>query len=113
MRPAVVALASLAIGASLFLFVTGPVRGALGDVVVITFLVGCLATARIGSARTRVGGVLVFAVGVELVQLLDLVAPDSHWLLHLTLGSTFDWLDLLWYAVGGALSWACERWFTR
>lgn len=73
------------------------------------FLVACLAAVRVGSPRSRLVGVGLVAVGTELFQGLHLVGPESHWLLHLTLGSTFDPWDLLAYALGLGVAAAAER----
>ena len=77
---------------------------------VVVFLVSALASVRIGHTRSRLLGVGAFAVAVELAQGLDLVGPDAHWLLHLTVGSTTDPLDLLAYTLGLLVSWPLERW---
>ena len=98
--PLPVALAMLAACLLLFVGVTGPIRGMAGDVFVVIFLVAVLATAKIGRPRSRLIGIALLSVGVELFQGLGLVRPDAPWIFHLTVGSTFDPLDLLWYSVG-------------
>jgi hypothetical protein len=112
MRALLTALVSLASGAALFLFAHGCVRGALGDALVVVFLVATLATLRLGTPAKRAWGVLAFAFLVEGFQALDLVGPGSHWLWHLTLGSTFDWQDLVYYAAGARLSFWLEAWWS-
>jgi len=111
-RALLVALASLAVGVGVLLY-RGPglqwVRGYIGDVAIVVFLVACLATARLGTARQRLAGVGGFALCAELFQGLGLVGPDAPFLLHVTLGSTFDLLDLACYAVGLAIAAGCER----
>lgn len=106
-----VAVVTLAAGLFLFRYVTGPVRGLLGDVLIIVLGVSALAGARLGTPRLRIGGMVALGVVAEAVQALDLVGPDSHWLLHLTVGSTADPLDLLAYGTGGMISWVAERWW--
>jgi hypothetical protein len=107
--PAAVAAVTLAAGLGLFVWVRGPVRGLGGDVLIVVFLDALLATARLGDARMRVAGVFALGVFAEAFQATGLVPKDAHWLLHLTLGSTADPLDLLAYAVGAALAWVAER----
>lgn len=112
-RAAAVATACLAAGLLLFRYGSGHLRGFGSDVLVVVFLVACAATLHVGGPRSRPLGVLVFAVVVECIQALELVGPDSHWLLHLTLGSTFDPLDLLAYAIGAGLALGVERLWRR
>ncbi|MCB9778560.1 MAG: DUF2809 domain-containing protein [Alphaproteobacteria bacterium] len=107
--PALVAALSLLGGLGLFRFGTGFVRGFGGDVLIVVLLVSLLATPRVGTARLRLLAVGLFAVGTECFQALHLVGPDSHWLLHLTIGSTFDPLDLLAYGVGLVVAAGLER----
>lgn len=96
---------------ALFVFATGPLRSLFGDVVVIVFLVSLLASASISTPARRVAGIALFALSVEGLQGLHLVGRDAHWLLHLTVGSTPDPLDLGAYAVGIVLSALAERWY--
>ncbi|MCP4803930.1 MAG: DUF2809 domain-containing protein [Proteobacteria bacterium] len=113
MRPLLTAAGTFGALVAIFFLVTGPVRGSVGDVLVILFLVASLASVRVGTAMTRIGGVFLLAVGIELFQLLELVGPDAPAIAHAVLGSTFDPLDLLWYAVGAGVSWFAEAWFAR
>ena len=113
-RPLLVAVVSLAAGLVLFVVARGPVRGLLGDVLVVVFLDAALASVRFATPVVRLGLVGALAVGVELLQLLRLVGPDAHWLLHLTVGSTFDPLDLSMYVVGLGFATLMERrWLTN
>jgi hypothetical protein len=112
-RVAAVGLASFTACVALFLGVSGWVRGTVGDVLIVVLLVSLLALIPVGSARIRVAAVLAFAFVLEGLQTLDLVGPDSHWLLHATVGSTFDPLDLLMYVVGAGVSLVAERWWAR
>ena len=90
LRALATAACTLAAGLALFWWVQGPVRGLFGDVLIIVFGVSCLAAVGLFSAPWRVGGMLGLGVVAEGFQALDLVGPDSHWLLHLTVGSTPD-----------------------
>lgn len=114
-RAAGVAAASLAVGLFLFRFVHGPVRSWFGDVLVIVLLAACLAAAGVPRASWRLGLVGLVALGTEGFQGLGLVPRDAHWLLHLTLGSTFDPWDFLAYAVGLGVAAGIEwtRWGER
>ena len=109
LRPALAAALCLGAGLLLFKYGTGHLRGFGSDVLVVVFLTACVAATGVGGPRSRPAGVLLFAVVVECFQALKLVGPDSHWLLHLTLGSTFDPLDLLAYASGAGLAVGAER----
>jgi hypothetical protein len=110
-RALVVAIVTLAAGLALFKWGTGPVRGTGGDVGVIVFGVAGLAAVGLGSPRTRLLALGIAGVGAELLQALRLVGPDAPWFLPLTLGSTFDPLDLLAYAVGIVIAAGLERWW--
>lgn len=83
------------------------VRGALGDVVAVAFLY--FAAGALTDWRPRVRLLLVagVALGIELSQLVPRSTRSVA--VELTVGATFDPLDLLWYAVGLALAWWIER----
>lgn len=100
---------SLSCGLLLFVAVHGPVRGFLGDILVVVFLVSLLAVPPIGTARARLIAIGALSVGLEALQALHLVGKDAHWLLHLLLGSTFDPWDLLAYTGGLLVAWQLER----
>jgi len=85
------------------------VRGFVGDVLVVVFGVALLALGPVGRWPHRVAAMASIAVGAELLQLLQLVGPDAHWFWHLTLGSTFDPVDLLAYGVGLVIAAGLER----
>ena len=93
----------------LFWFATGTLRSFVGDIVVVVFLVSSLAAFRIGSATGRLVGVGLFAFGVEAWQGLGWISADAHPLLHLTVGSTADPLDLVAYALGLGVAALAER----
>jgi hypothetical protein len=100
-RATVVVTLAMAVGVLLY---RGPgqpwIRGMGGDLLVVIFLVACVASVPVGTPRSRVIGVAIFAFVVECSQSLDLVGPDSPFIAHLILGSTFDPVDLVVYAVG-------------
>lgn len=109
LRAGAVAIVTLAAGLALFAWARGPLRGIVGDVLVVVFLVAGLATVQLGRPASRLVGVACLSVGLELLQGLHLVGPGSPWLLHLILGSTFDPLDLAAYGVGLAVAAVLEH----
>ena len=93
-RPRIVTVVGLALGLVIFTTATGWVRNIGGDVLVVLVLVAALASIPVGRPWMRLVAVALISVGTEAFQGLGLVGKDSHWLLHLTLGSTFDPVDL-------------------
>ncbi|MEN0063081.1 MAG: DUF2809 domain-containing protein [Myxococcota bacterium] len=85
------------------------IRGSVGDIAVVVLLVAGLAAFNLGTPRQRVLGVGVLALGVELLQGLQLVGPDAPLIVHLIFGSTFDPIDLAMYGVGLGLAVLAER----
>lgn len=75
-------------------------RGTMGDVLVVPFLYFLWAAARPTPWHIRAIGTYSLAAAIEFFQLLELVDADSHILLQLTLGTTFDPWDFVAYAVG-------------
>lgn len=113
LRALAVAGLTLAAGLTLFAVGTGPVRGLLGDVLIIVLGVSAMASVGVGTPALRISGMIALGGLAEAFQALDLVEPDSHWLLHLTVGSTADPLDFLMYCAGGLVSWGAERFWRR
>lgn len=111
LRAMAVAVGAVLTVFGLFVAASGPLRSFFGDVVIVVFLVSAVAAVGVGTTRSRLIGVGVFAVLVEALQGLHLVGPDAHWLLHLTVGSTADPLDLLAYGLGLVVAAAAERWY--
>ncbi len=113
-RLTVVVTLAMAVGVLVY---RGPgrvwVRGLGGDLLVVVFLVACLASVPVGRGWSRVVGVAGFATAVECLQLLELVGPDSPFVAHLILGSTFDPVDLAVYGVGLVVASGMERWWWR
>lgn len=104
-------LASL--GAGLFVLVyRGPgrplIRGHGGDVAITAFLFFTLALLTPWRPRTRLALVGLLAAATEAFQALGPALSGST-LVDLTVGRTFDWLDLLAYALGLALAALAER----
>jgi hypothetical protein len=81
------------------------VRPFIGDVLVV-ILIYCLVKT-FWKVRVRVAAlsVLAFACAIEVLQyfkLVNLLGWQQHKLLVIILGATFDWHDILAYAIGAA-----------
>ena len=92
-------------------FADGFVRFYLGDVLVIPLL--CCLVRIVLPERPRRLALYVTGVGVltEVLQAAELdrlLGVEESWL-GVVLGSTFDWKDIVCYAVGGATFWLAER----
>jgi hypothetical protein len=85
-----------------------PLRAHGGDVVVIPFLCFAAGLVTTASARARAAVVGGVAVVVELLQLSPW-PPRGSTLAALTIGSTFDPIDLAAYVVGLGLTLLYER----
>jgi hypothetical protein len=81
------------------------VRGYLGDVVIIVFLVAALGVVWPSHATARLVGVVGLAVAAELFQTWHHVRGAAG----VALGTTFDPYDLVAYAVGAAIAWYLMR----
>jgi Protein of unknown function (DUF2809) len=82
------------------------IRPLLGDVLIV-MVIAYWIHAFVAVSMPKIAiGTLVFAYTVELLQFLNLIDRlgwrDSQ-LAHLTIGSTFDWRDLIAYTLGIAL----------
>jgi hypothetical protein len=86
------------------------VRGALGDVLVIPFLYFGWGILFPHARRARAVGVGLLAFTLEFAQLLQLTGPADPWWLQLILGTTFDPVDLMAYAVGLGAAYVVETW---
>ncbi|MCL2195897.1 MAG: DUF2809 domain-containing protein [Oscillospiraceae bacterium] len=104
---AAVALISFAAIVYIALFVTQPfVRGHLGDVLVVIPIHCAIRVVFPHKPRLLPLYVFLSACLVELTQainLLELLGLAHITWLRIVVGVTFDWLDILWYAVGCAL----------
>lgn len=111
-RLALIAAACLAI-CLIALVYRGPgwrlLRQTGGDVFAAALLYALVGLVRIRWSRRRCLVVaLIIAAGIEGLQLLELVGPDTPRWIHVVLGATFDPLDLLAYAVGIAAAVALD-----
>ncbi|MCG8572360.1 MAG: DUF2809 domain-containing protein [Spirochaetes bacterium] len=94
------------IATGIFLFTNGFIRGFAGDMVIIAILYLLIRLLTPLSKYFSLSIVLVFAFLIEFIQLLQL--PQKFNLSHnlfinITIGATFDPLDLLAYCIGGLL----------
>ncbi|MEB3293455.1 MAG: DUF2809 domain-containing protein [Synechococcales bacterium] len=82
------------------------IRHFLGDVLVVMVIAYFIHAFLAVSLRKIAIGTLIFAYFVEFLQVLNLIDRlgwrDSQ-LAHLTIGSTFDWRDLVAYTIGTAI----------
>lgn len=81
------------------------VRGYLGDVVIVIFLVAALGAVASLALITRLALVLAVAGGLEVFQLWH----HQRGVAGVALGTTFDPYDLAAYSLGALLAWALER----
>ncbi|MEZ4321551.1 MAG: DUF2809 domain-containing protein [Myxococcota bacterium] len=105
---AALAVGWFAVGFCVWAFTTGWIRGSIGDLAVVAFIAHLVGVVKPVPVVWRAGGALGFATVVECVQLLKLVGPgDPEWM-HILLGSTFDPMDLVHYALSAGLAVAGE-----
>ena len=108
---ALAALALLGAEVCIALFVrNGFVRGSLGDVLVVVLIHCALRVIFPGKPRLLPLYVFLFACVIELTQyvhLLDLLGVENQ-LLRVAIGGTFDWGDIVCYAIGCVLVGAAE-----
>ena len=101
------ALALFAVLVVIALYVhDGFIRPFLGDVLVVVWMFAVVRTWLVIDSGKLVIALVCFAWLVELGQYLQLVETlglERYRLARIVLGSTFDWMDLLAYTLGGAL----------
>jgi Protein of unknown function (DUF2809) len=88
------------------------VRYFLGDVLIVVLICYFIRSWLAIRLRVLLIGTLIFAFLTELAQYFDLVGWlgwQHSTLTHLTIGSTFDWLDLVAYTIGAGISWAIAK----
>ncbi len=88
------------------------VRYFLGDVFIVVLICYFIRSWCAVRLRVLLWGTLIFAFLVELAQYFDLVGLlgwQHSELTRLTIGSTFDWLDLLAYTIGTGMSWTIAK----
>lgn len=97
---------------------SGFVRYTVGDLLVVAFIYAVLRVLLPNKPKPLwlAAGVFIFAFCVELSQffnLIGLLGLTGEKMAHLTIGSTFDWVDIAAYAVGGALAFAADTLLRR
>jgi Protein of unknown function (DUF2809) len=88
------------------------VRYFLGDVFIVVLICYFIRSWCAIRLPVLLIGTLIFAYLTELAQYFDLVGLlgwQHSTLTRLTIGSTFDWLDLLAYTIGTGISWAIAK----
>ncbi|MBD2326178.1 DUF2809 domain-containing protein [Alkalinema sp. FACHB-956] len=82
------------------------IRPLLGDVLIVMVIAYFIHAFVAVSLRKIAIGTLVFAYTIELLQffnIIDILGWRHSQLAHLTIGSTFDWRDLVAYTLGIAI----------
>lgn len=91
-------------------------RGTVGDILVVILIYSFVQTFfRFDKKKTLIG-VVVFAFLVEISQLFNLTKVlnvERFPIISLILGSTFDWMDLLAYLIGGGIVFWVEKYYER
>ncbi len=90
------------------------IRPVVGDLLAMVLICCFLHSLTLIRFQTIVIGTFIFACVVEGLQFLDLIGflGLRHSLAaHLIIGSTFDWRDILAYALGCGLVWVGRPWF--
>jgi hypothetical protein len=88
------------------------VRYFLGDVLIVVLICYFIRSWWAIRLPILLIGTLAFAFLTELAQYFDLVGRlgwQHSTLTRLTIGSTFDWADLLAYTIGTGISWAIAK----
>lgn len=94
----------------------GFIRHYLGDVLVV-ILIYCfvLSFLKLPVIPTAIG-VLLFAYCIEILQyfkLVDILGLSHSRLARVVLGSTFDWMDMVMYTLGIAVTLVVEKWHRK
>jgi hypothetical protein len=79
------------------------IRPLLGDVLIVMVIAYFIHAFIAVPLRAIAIGTLIFAYSIELLQffnLIDILGWRNSQLAHLTIGSTFDWRDLVAYTIG-------------
>jgi hypothetical protein len=88
------------------------IRPYVGDVLVV-IMIYCFIRAYVDASAIKVSAfVLTFAVTLEILQyfkLIDLIGLRHNKLARIAIGTKFEWLDLVAYAVGTAIVIVVER----
>ena len=88
------------------LFRGGWIRHLVGDMLIVMVIAYLIHAWIALPLRTIPIGTLMFAWLIELLQffkIIDILGWRGSQLAHLTIGSTFDWRDLIAYTIGAAI----------
>ena len=108
-------LTTLSAGLIIFFFLSHVrfLRFVFSDFLAVICIYGFVKSIRPRASPFKTGfGVLLFAGTVEFAQYLQLtqVFDTNHALTQLTVGSTFDWMDIVAYVIGVATAAGIDRW---
>ncbi|NOQ72123.1 MAG: DUF2809 domain-containing protein [Crocinitomix sp.] len=110
---ALIAIVILLIEIMIALFVRDQfIRPFIGDLLVVVLLYFSFRTILKAKASSVAIGVFIFAVGIEVLQffqLAELLELENNGVARVILGSTFDWLDILAYALGIVLAYFADQ----
>lgn len=87
------------------------VRPYIGDMLVVVVIYTFIRIWIPDALRLLPLYVFLFATGVEILQyfnLVELLGVSDNRFLRILLGTSFDWKDILCYAVGAVLVWTVE-----
>lgn len=93
------------------LFVSGFVRNYVGDVLVVILMYTFIRTFWNGAKEVLSLYLFLFAVVIEIAQwgrLTDILSIDNRSALGVVIGSSFDWGDILSYAIGAGICYLVE-----
>jgi len=102
----IIAILTFIVGMLLFLFGTGFARNYLGDFIVIIFLYSLLSIFSTYSPLKKTIFLFLFALGIEVIQAFVILPTGA--ITELTLGNTFDTLDILFYTLGAFVAYKIE-----
>ncbi|MFT5820021.1 MAG: hypothetical protein ACI8ZM_001255 [Crocinitomix sp.] len=88
------------------------IRPFIGDLLVVVLLYFSFRAVLKAKAFAVALGVFIFAVGIEVLQffqLAELLGLENNGIARVILGSTFDWLDILAYALGTVLAYFVDQ----
>lgn len=105
----------------LLLFIAAFVRDSFvrpygGDLLVVIFLYCLLKSFLRIPVKNAIFGVLGFAIAVEIIQyfrMIHLLGLEKNKIAVTVLGSYFEWLDILFYALGALLIYVAETWVLK
>jgi hypothetical protein len=88
-------------------FRDGFIRHFLGDVLIVVLICYFVRAWFAFPLWKVILGTLIFAYlveGIQSLKLIDILGWRGSQLAHLTIGSTFDWMDMLAYMTGSGIS---------